>query len=92
MWVRASEPRKWYWRSTVNFLDRQPDRGERLSDLFYRYRHASLGGSRYDLDYLSYLVETGELSSMEPFKKRSQRSNAIDGCSGSRGRHPTSVW
>jgi hypothetical protein len=52
----------WYWRSTLSFLTRLPERSAPISDVFLRHAHSDLGGKRNALDHLSWLVEIGEIS------------------------------
>jgi hypothetical protein len=59
-WEREGK-RPWYWRSTLSFLTKLPDRKETLASVFRRHEHAELGGKRMDLDHLHYLVEIGEV-------------------------------
>ena len=44
---------------TLRFLADLPDRKETLVSVFSRHRHSSLGGKRYSLDHLSFLVDSG---------------------------------
>jgi metal-responsive CopG/Arc/MetJ family transcriptional regulator len=61
-WIRTSDSRLWYWRTTLDFLVEQPTRSEAIGQLLRRYLHASKDESRHALDHLDHLIEVQDLS------------------------------